>query len=146
MVVDVHDLNQLAELARRIAPRIPRGSTVMTLEGELGAGKTAFVRELVTAMGIDPERVSSPTFSLVNMYAGERVVYHIDLYRVENRRELDGLDLEEVLSVPDALVLVEWPAVAAHLVGPHALAIRIERAAGETRHFHVPDRLWEDAC
>lgn len=138
MVVDVHDLTELAALARRFAGTLPATGTVVTLEGELGAGKTAFVRELVTAMGIDPDRVSSPTFSLVNRYEGERLVYHIDLYRVENRRELEGLDLEEVLSVPGALVLVEWPAVARHMVPPDARAITIERTTGETRRFHVP--------
>lgn len=105
-VVDVEGLRQLGGvLAASLTPGM-----VLTLEGPLGAGKTTLVRAIASHCGVSSESVSSPTFSLVNVYRGrELTVYHLDLYRVESDRELDGLDVEELLSDPGAVVLVEWP-------------------------------------
>lgn len=78
------------------------------LEGDLGAGKTIFVKGLASFFGIDPSSVTSPTFALVNRYsAGTRLVYHIDLYRIETERELEELGLEE-LEEEGAVLMVEW--------------------------------------
>jgi tRNA threonylcarbamoyladenosine biosynthesis protein TsaE len=93
-----------AGLARRLAP-----GAVVLLDGELGAGKTAFVKGLASGLGLDPEDVSSPTFALVHEYgpAGKApVLVHADLYRVPEGASIEDLGLEERGS---AILAVEWP-------------------------------------
>ena len=78
------------------------------LEGDLGAGKTLLTKGIASFYGIDPSLVVSPTFALVNRYGGGgRVVYHIDLYRIESERELDELGLDD-MEEEGALLVVEW--------------------------------------
>jgi tRNA threonylcarbamoyladenosine biosynthesis protein TsaE len=83
------------------------GGDAIALVGDLGAGKTTLVAGLVTALGAGT--ASSPTFSLVNEYAGGRlVVWHVDLYRIERATELGELGLDDVIGDRRGIVLVEW--------------------------------------
>jgi tRNA threonylcarbamoyladenosine biosynthesis protein TsaE len=78
------------------------------LEGDLGAGKTLLTKGIASFYGVDPSIVVSPTFAIVNRYGeGSRVVYHVDLYRIERESELDELGLEE-MEEEAALLVVEW--------------------------------------
>jgi tRNA threonylcarbamoyladenosine biosynthesis protein TsaE len=80
---------------------------VIALSGDLGAGKTQFVKGLARGLGI-PARVHSPTFTLVNEYAGGRLkLFHLDLYRLETREQILSAGIEEFLS-PDGVSVVEW--------------------------------------
>ncbi|HVV85500.1 MAG TPA: tRNA (adenosine(37)-N6)-threonylcarbamoyltransferase complex ATPase subunit type 1 TsaE [Kofleriaceae bacterium] len=81
---------------------------VVALVGELGAGKTTLVGGVVEGAGGDAAAVASPTFSLVNDYAGPLPIAHVDLYRLERERDLDELGLDEVWGVPPRATLVEW--------------------------------------
>jgi tRNA threonylcarbamoyladenosine biosynthesis protein TsaE len=93
--------------AAGVAAGLDAGSIVL-LSGELGAGKTAFVRGLAAGLGIDPAEVTSPTFTLVHEYAGGRLpLIHVDLYRLE-RAELDDIGLDEELAGRGVLA-IEWP-------------------------------------
>ena len=90
-------------LGRAITPPL-----VVTISGELGAGKTTLVKAICRGYGVT-EQVTSPTFTLVHQYAAERsTVYHVDLYRVRDPRDLVNLGWDEMLA-DDALVLIEWP-------------------------------------
>ena len=90
----------------RLAGRINAGDVVL-LYGDLGAGKTAFVRGLARGLGASPDDVSSPTFTLVQEYRGSRVtLHHVDLYRLKEG-EVDDLGLDE-LTLGRAVVAVEW--------------------------------------
>src|SRR5215470_18596457 len=95
----------------RIAKELAESLSIpahILLYGELGAGKTAFARGLAAGFGIaDVEEVASPTFTLINQYAGRVKIYHIDLYRIEPGA-LDGLGLEEIFDDANAAVIVEW--------------------------------------
>ena len=91
-----------ARLARLVAP-----GTVIGLEGDLGAGKTCFVKGLATGLGIDENEIYSPTFTLIaEHYRGKLPLYHIDLYRLEGG-EIDGLGIEEYL-FGQGVTVIEW--------------------------------------
>ena len=108
---------------------------VVLLYGQLGAGKTAFVRGLARGFGARDEDVSSPTFTLIQEYAGGRVtLYHVDLYRLEPR-EIDDLGLEELIC-GDGIVAIEW---AERWAGrpDDACEVWIEEAGEEQRRILV---------
>ncbi|MEM6517461.1 MAG: tRNA (adenosine(37)-N6)-threonylcarbamoyltransferase complex ATPase subunit type 1 TsaE [Bacteroidota bacterium] len=100
---NVEDINAVA---LRILKKV--SSKVILFKGEMGAGKTTFIKSLIKNMGSQDE-VGSPTFSLVNEYiTKEGKVYHFDLYRIKNQDELYGIGLEDYLN-QDAWILIEWP-------------------------------------
>jgi tRNA threonylcarbamoyladenosine biosynthesis protein TsaE len=102
---------------------------VVLLVGDLGAGKTAFVRGLAEGLGVDPDEVSSPTFTLVQEYRGGRLpLFHVDLYRLNDPREIDDLGLDEIAD--DGVLAVEW---AERLPQAPQKAVRVAiEHAGET--------------
>jgi tRNA threonylcarbamoyladenosine biosynthesis protein TsaE len=100
-----HSEEDTAGVARSLAAGLSPGSVVL-VEGPLGAGKTAFVRGLVAGLGGDPGDVSSPTFTLVQRYAGRVPVNHVDLYRL-GPHEVPDLGLEDLID--DGVLAVEWP-------------------------------------
>jgi tRNA threonylcarbamoyladenosine biosynthesis protein TsaE len=107
------------------------------LSGDLGAGKTAFVRGLASGLGIDPAEVSSPTFTLVQEYRGGRLLlHHVDLYRL-GPVEADDLGLDE-LAVSGGVTAVEWPD---RLPRPFegAVSVLIEHGEGDTRMIHIDE-------
>ncbi len=79
---------------------------VISLYGELGSGKTTFVRGIARGLGID--KVRSPTFTLINRYEGRCVLYHIDLYRIAEEEEVFHLGLTEILEDQNAIIVIEW--------------------------------------
>lgn len=85
------------------------GGEVILLDGPLGAGKTVFVKGLAHALGIDREEVTSPSFTLVNPHQGRLLLYHIDLYRLEEGASAAyAVDLDEILIDERAVVVIEW--------------------------------------
>ncbi len=127
-----HSERQTADIAAELARRLPPGAVVL-LFGDLGAGKTAFVRGFVEGLGIDPDQVSSPTFTIVQAYGGGRV-QHVDLYRLDPA-EADDLGLEE-LPESGALVCIEW---ADRLPRPvaGAVSVRILDRGGDSRELVI---------
>lgn len=86
------------------------GGEVLLLSGALGAGKTVFVKGLARALGIDPDEVTSPSFTLVNRYdEGRLVLYHLDLYRLdEGAGAAHAVDLDELLADESSVIVIEW--------------------------------------
>ena len=121
-------------VARALAGRLEAGAIVL-LSGNLGAGKTAFVRGLAAGLGVDPEDVSSPTFTLVHEYRGGRLtLYHADLYRVTGAAAED-LGLEE-MGVSDGILAIEWPDRLTHEL-PGAITVNLEIVDEGTRRIVV---------
>ena len=121
-------------LAETLAP-----GSVLLLHGDLGAGKTAFVRGLAEGLGYTDDPVSSPTFTLVHEYAGGRVpLYHADLYRLPDGASLDDLGLDEVAE--DGVLAIEWPERLARGV-PGAIDIRIDITGDSSRTIAIPTRV-----
>jgi tRNA threonylcarbamoyladenosine biosynthesis protein TsaE len=87
-----------------------KGGEILLLSGPLGAGKTLFVKGICSALGIDKEDVTSPSFTLVNPYTGRLRLYHIDLYRLdEGAGAAHAVDLDELLIDEQAVIVIEWP-------------------------------------
>ncbi len=131
------DLAALKQLAVRCASRLPH-RCVMALSGTLGAGKTTFTQAFAEACGIDPLSVTSPTFTLVQQYLGDRPIYHIDAYRMADEDEFVQLGGEELLE-QEATVLIEWPErIAGCLPNDRInLSIEIEPLADQVRTVEI---------
>ena len=130
-----HSERETARVAATLARRVPPG-TVVLLYGALGAGKTAFVRGFVEGVGIAPEEVSSPTFTLIQQYGGDARVYHVDLYRLAGD-EVEDLGLDE-LPERGGLVCIEW---AERLTRPivGAVSVRITDRGDDTRELAIEE-------
>jgi tRNA threonylcarbamoyladenosine biosynthesis protein TsaE len=96
------------DLGARIGERLS-GGEILLLSGELGAGKTLLVKGIAHALDVPEDDVSSPSFTLVNPYKGRLLLYHIDLYRLdEGATAAHAVDLDELLSDEDAVIVIEW--------------------------------------
>ncbi len=121
-----------AALASRLRP----GAWVL-LYGDLGSGKTAFVRGMAAGLGIDAGEVSSPTFTLIQEYAGRLRFYHVDLYRLAGS-EAGDLGLEELGASGSGVVAVEWAEKLPEPV-PGAVAVRIRDLGGSRRELSIDE-------
>ena len=119
-----------SELAATLKP-----GDVLLLSGDLGAGKTTFVKGLAAGLGIDPGEVSSPTFTLLHEYRGGRLtLYHADLYRLE-KTATDDLGLEDT-GVRDGVLVIEWPDRLNHDI-PGARVIRLDIVNDASRRITI---------
>ncbi len=121
---------ELDAIAARFARTLQPGS-VVALTGELGAGKTTFVRAIVRALHGN-DAASSPTFTFWHRYDGRPPIHHLDLYRIDDPAEAARIGLEEAFD-GEAIVLVEWPQHAPGLAGPHAIRVTIEGSGHRPR-------------
>jgi len=118
------------ELGARFAASLPEGSVVIAMYGDLGAGKTAFVRGMARGMQLDC-RVSSPTFTIVNEYLGKRDLIHFDMYRLGSADELFDIGWEDYVS-RGAVCVVEWSENVSDAFFGDEYTVRIEKL-GDTR-------------
>lgn len=123
------------ELARRIGEESKPGD-IICLKGELGAGKTHFVKGFVQAFGISPDAVSSPTFSIIQEYSGSLPVYHFDCYRLENPREALEIGAEEYL-YGEGVSIIEWPERIEAILPEKVKQIQITPISNTTRKVNI---------
>jgi tRNA threonylcarbamoyladenosine biosynthesis protein TsaE len=121
-------------IAAAVAKTLNAGGVIL-LEGDLGAGKTAFVRGLAEGLGINTDKVTSPTFTLVHEYRGGRMpLIHVDLYRLD-RADLDEIGLDQDLAA-QGLIAIEWPErLSRRITG--ATSIRITDRGGDDREILI---------
>jgi len=103
-----HNQSETFDLGEDLGRELSGGEIIL-LNGPLGAGKTMLVKGIASALGIDQEDVTSPSFTLVNPHPGRLLLYHIDLYRLdEGATAAHAVDLDEILTDENAVVIIEW--------------------------------------
>ena len=135
------------ELGRRIGSQL-RGGEVLAIVGNLGAGKTHLIKGIATGAGAqDCARVTSPTFVIVNQYAGRFNIYHLDAYRIESIGQFEMLGFDD-LCCPESVVLIEWAdKIESAIAGIDFVRVELTHAAPQARtiritnvpeHIHIP--------
>ncbi len=119
-------------LGRQLAERLEPGD-VLALQGDLGAGKTHLAKGIAAGLGLDPEAVTSPTFTLVQEH-GDGALLHLDLYRIESEEEVARLGLDELLD-GDAVALVEWPDRGRDWLPARTVWLRLTHLGGDRRRI-----------
>ncbi len=130
-----HSEEETIALGRELAAEL--ADNVVLLIGNLGAGKTTLAKGIVQARtGAAPEEVSSPTFTLVHQYGGDRPAYHVDLYRLDEARQVEGLGLADLFAGGD-LVLLEWAERFPSLLPRERTEIRLRALSDDSREIIV---------
>jgi tRNA threonylcarbamoyladenosine biosynthesis protein TsaE len=116
-----------AEFVATLRPK--KTATVVTLSGELGAGKTTFAKGIAKALGVD-ETVSSPTFVIEKIYTLENQLFnkliHIDVYRLKNEQELETIGWKNIIEDPGNLIVLEWPEGVPGVIPKDSIGIRFD--------------------
>lgn len=128
------------ELGEKIGKKLTPG-TVVALEGEVGAGKTVFIKGLSRGLGVkNPAEVKSPTFVLLHIYEGRYLIHHFDLYRLEDEKSLDDIGFEDFLANPQSVALVEWADRAEKKIPHGSLWIEIEPTGENSRRIKISEK------
>jgi len=115
---------------------------VFTLNGQMGAGKTTFIKALCAAKGVE-DATASPTFAIINQYEyhnGQHqahTIYHLDLYRLRDEDEAIAAGIEDTLYQPDAVCFVEWPGIVTRLLPPDTVHLQLEVLSDQRRRLSV---------
>jgi len=134
----IHSIPELASLAEEILEKlsISEQAVVMALSGDLGVGKTSFVKELGKALGVQ-EEITSPTFAIMKSYKTTHtnfpILTHIDAYRIEDIEEMKVLRLEEFLHDPHRIICIEWPERVEKLLPENKISISFTINPDESR-------------
>jgi tRNA threonylcarbamoyladenosine biosynthesis protein TsaE len=129
-----HSEEETVAAGRALAQTLEAGAVVL-LSGDLGAGKTAFVRGMAEGLGISRDEVSSPTFTLIQEYRGGRLrLYHVDLYRLKSI-EVDDLGLDEI-TLAGGITAIEWPDRLPRAL-PDAVVVTIQHGEGDERTLTI---------
>jgi tRNA threonylcarbamoyladenosine biosynthesis protein TsaE len=127
---------QTERIAADLAEKLGGGECI-ALYGEMGAGKTQFVRGLVRALGGSPSAVSSPTFVLLNIYdSGRLKVFHLDAYRISGAEDFEAIGFEELLE-QGGIVVVEWAQRVEQLLPSHRIDVRLIVSGKTSRQIDV---------
>ena len=127
-------------LGEKVAATLQPGTFVL-LHGDLGAGKTAFVRGMAAGLGANPEDVSSPTFVLIQHYKGRIPLIHVDLYRLESGAAVYDLGLEELVN--GAVVAIEWAERLPRKLAD-SVTVEIEDLGGDARRITFSEKRGSD--
>jgi len=130
---------ELKRFAKLVAFHLA-GGEVLLLSGPIGSGKTTFVKGMASELGIEPSQIHSPSFALMNTYIGKKfVVYHVDLYRIDEPDMNLLMELEEILEDDKSVVIVEWPERSASFWGDF-LEVHLEYCSYSERKLFIRAR------
>lgn len=128
-------LQDTQKFAQKFAKSLQAGQTVL-LYGQMGSGKTTFSKEIIKNLGFHGV-VTSPTFTLVNVYEAQFLVQHFDMYRIESVSEAYEVGIDEMLKNPKAINLVEWPENAKAILPENAIKVYVSILDENSREFCV---------
>lgn len=131
MEIITNSAAETKKLAKSLAKKI-KAPCVIALYGDLGSGKTTFIQGFVAGLGIK-DKVQSPTFVFVRLYGTKPIIYHIDLYRIENIKYAEGIGLSEFITDPNGITLIEWPEVVESQLPANTIKIRFDHLEGDSR-------------
>lgn len=131
-------INAGSELARTL-----ESGAIVCLKGDLGAGKTHFVKGMAAALGIDPQTVSSPTYTLINEYSGKIPLYHFDCYRIKSEEEALDIGIEDYF-YGEGISVVEWPERVSGLIPEDAYIVSFEHISDREREISIHQRDGSD--
>ena len=132
-----YSLTKIDEISQLIVDKIKTIKTIM-LRGELGSGKTTIVKSVLKKIGVN-EVVTSPTFSIVNEYnSAETIVYHFDLYRIENTEELDVIGFEDYIHGQN-ICFIEWPEIVLDKINFKYLDIEVKYLDENNREILISE-------
>lgn len=132
LILHTADPDDTAAVARHLADLAEAGDLIL-LVGDLGAGKTAFAQGFGAALGVQ-DRITSPTFTLVNEHEGRLRLYHLDVYRLEELGEVEDLALAEMLD-EEAVVLIEWGDTILPALPSQHLRVRLTQGPGDHERY-----------
>ena len=138
MIVETHSEAETEALGERLAKCLHAGA-VVALYGDLGAGKTAFVRGMARGLELE-EAVSSPTFTIVNEYPGDPALFHFDMYRLKDAEELYAIGWEDYLD-RGGICVTEWSERIEEALPEDAVRVHIERTGENERTVRVEGML-----
>lgn len=130
----LNDLKDTEKFGQLFAKALKK-QDVISLIGDLGAGKTTLTKPIAKSFGIE-DNVTSPTFSLVNTYYGDVQLNHIDLYRLEDEMEIESLDIDELL-YPEGITIIEWASQAQSYMPRNLIEIYIEKTGDVSRKIKI---------
>ena len=137
MIQHSNSVEQTENIAIELA-RTLRGGECIALYGDLGAGKTQFVRGIVMGLSRNAHAVSSPTFVLLNVYdAGRLKVFHLDAYRVHGAEDFEAIGFGELLEQENAIVIVEWAERIEKLLPANRMTVRITSTGEDSRTIEI---------
>lgn len=129
-----------SEFAKSVARIVPTG-TIISLVGDLGAGKTTFVKSFALGLNCN-ELITSPTFTILNEYlTGDKKIYHFDFYRIESVEELEELGFDSYFNNPDGITVVEWVSKAPRLLPKKFIQITFEKIDEDTRKIILEEMV-----
>ncbi|MDA1015841.1 MAG: tRNA (adenosine(37)-N6)-threonylcarbamoyltransferase complex ATPase subunit type 1 TsaE [Planctomycetota bacterium] len=134
-VVQCNSVSETDGLAVALA-KVLVGGIVIGLVGNLGSGKTRFVQGLCSALDVDPAEVTSPTFVLIQEYAGRLPIYHLDTYRLHDADEFDALGISELFD-SDGVSLVEWADRFPECLPMDVVQVSITAISEQARRFQI---------
>lgn len=138
MKIKIENIGQLDEAAHRFIEAMG-DNTVFAFYGDMGAGKTTFIRALVQALGVDADEANSPSFSIINEYRSDttaELIYHFDLYRLESVEEAYDIGVEDYFD-SGALCLLEWPERIQDILPDDTVSVKIEEQPDGSRLLTV---------
>lgn len=138
MIIITNSEKETEQVGEQLAGKVRPGS-IVALYGDLGAGKTAFVRGLARGLGLDC-RVSSPTFTLVNEYHGDQELYHFDMYRLSGADELYGIGWDDYLD-RGGICAVEWSENIDEAFTGGEIVVRIEKLGENVRKITIEGNI-----